>query len=255
VFNADGNLRFQLDFPEQNISFRSKHYILKPSVNHFVLAKHSNAQSFDIIATTNTGRSPNFIARFSAKGELLGKMWHYGGMGSLLADSLFGQPGIMLGGIDDVDEDRGEKYGIAYLIDPDKIVGETESLASRGFGFPASLCENIIVRFPNCDMTEALHMGQVVSPISRNGHHEFIFSVWSYPDPTHTGAYFQFFSDDSLKFKEVKPSDNNIPLHAQLRAQGKVHSVLDQKYHENLKNGVRYWNGTSWQREWIMLNQ
>lgn len=255
VFNADGSRRFQFDFPTEEISFRNVKYSLKPEVCQIVPVSHSNAKTYDIIVESVTGRSPNFIARISSTGILLGKMWHFGGMSSLAADTLFRKPKILVGGLDDVDEEQGERRGIVYLIDPEKIVDETESLASCGFGFPTASCESIIVQFPSSDMNKALHLGQTVSSISRNGQHEFIFSVWSYPDPTLIGSYFQFFSDDSLKFKEVKPSDTNAPIHANLKAQGKIHSTLDQKYHENLKNGVRYWNGTSWQKGWIMLHQ
>ena len=253
VFNADGSQRFQLDFPSETLSFRNRNYSLKPSISQIILTNRSDAKAYDIIVSSMTGRSPNFVARVSSKGELLGRVWHFGGFGWLAADTLFRRPMIIAGGIDDIDEDRGEKRGIAYLIDPEKIVGETESLASRGFGFSAATCANIIIRFPTCDMYEALHQGQLVNHIDRYGPHVFAFQLFSYPSSD--GPSFQFFSDDSLQFKVVKPSDINTPIHASLKSQGKVHGALDQQYYEKLKNGIRYWNGTSWQREWIMLHQ
>jgi len=253
VFNADGSRRFQFDFPAEEISFKSKKYSLKPNICRIVPVIRSNMKIYDIIVTTNTGRSPNFIGRFSSKGALLGKMWHFGGLGFLTADTLFQRPMIIAAGIDDVGEERGGKRGIAYLIDPEKIVDETESLASRGFGFSAAICENIVIGFPSCDMSEALHLGQYVGQIDRYGRRLFAFQLRSYPSSD--GPSFQFFSDDSLRFKEVKPSDVNTPIYASLKSQGRVHSVLNQQYHDNLRKGIRYWNGTSWQREWLMLNQ
>jgi hypothetical protein len=250
VFNADGNQRFQFDFPSEEISFRTKRYSLKPRVNSIVPINHSNVKGCDIVVESVTGRSPNFIARLSSNGELLGKMWYCGGLSYLTADTLFRKPMIIAAGIYDVDE---ESRGIAYLVNPEKIVGETESLASAGFGFPVAVCEKMIIRFPSCDMYAVLHVGQFVMRI--NKHIPGVMGFDLFPYPNQNGPAFEFFCNDSLQFNEVKPSDVNTPIHSNLKSQGIIHSILNKQYHEDLKNGVRYWNGASWQREWTMLNQ
>jgi len=250
VFNADGRPRFQFDFPSEEISFRMKKYSLKPRVSSVIPIIHSDAKGYDIVVESVTGRSPNFIARISSKGELLGKMWFCGGQNYLMADTLFRKPLIIAAGIYDVDE---ESCGITYIVNPEKIVGETESQASHGFGFPAAVCENMIIRFPSCDMYKALHLGQFIMRINKHNPHVLRFDLFPYPSSD--GPFFQFFSNDSLQFKEVIALDINSVIHSNLKSQGKIHSVLDQQYHENLKNGIRYWNGASWQSEWTMLNQ
>lgn len=60
---------------------------------------------------------------------------------------------------------------------------------------------------------------------------------------------FQRDSASFVSFCHGGESSNTDRLHEELRRQGKITSTLDQAYLENLRQGVRYWDGSQWVKQ------
>jgi hypothetical protein len=60
-------------------------------------------------------------------------------------------------------------YGVMAVLDPSKIIGDTESKASLGFGFPAAECERYYLRFPRSDVDIALKSQSVPEILMKEG--------------------------------------------------------------------------------------
>jgi hypothetical protein len=52
--------------------------------------------------------------------------------------------------------------------------------------------------------------------------------------------------DFHFQVQDVKGSDLFRNAHRELKAAGKIASVLDNTYYEQLKKGILYWDGKQW---------
>ncbi|MDI6803588.1 MAG: hypothetical protein QME58_07050 [Bacteroidota bacterium] len=163
-------------------------------------------------------------------------------------------------GQNDVGEPDSLSYAVMCVLDPSKIVGKTEASESRGFGQPLSPAETYVIRFPLSDMniiwnTHA-YVGGIKATEINNVKTNTLWVRGTYGAGgigTGGNPTFEYIFDDNLKIIEVKYDSETLRLRQDFVSQGKLHGTFDQTYLENLKNGVRYWNGKEWQKEPTMV--
>jgi hypothetical protein len=252
VFSSTQELKFKHPYLER-VEFRGREYT-DPFGAHFLeVGDFSGSGSNEIIVKIDNVRSPNAVLRISGDGTVLGEYWHYGAIHALYSEDVNqdGKPEVILCGQNDVNEDAGERFAFLTVIDPARIVGKTESSCTPGFGFSRSSAELLYMRFPATDMNNALAASGFIPRVVTSGAGDSLTrSVWyvGATDPK-DALLFQYVLSKDFGCLEVKSTDRTDQLHEELARQKKVSGRLDAAYLENLKNGVRYFDGKEWRKK------
>lgn len=182
-------------------------------------------------------RFPTRLAVLDAKGELLGDYWHAGHLTDLLFLDLDGdgRKEILAAG---TNNEYGQ--GVLVVFDSADVRGSspqfTERYAWKDFG-PGS--ELHYIRIPRTDAELADYFPQdAISRIMALKSGEI--SVWS------GRSVIEYVFDRSLKIREVRSSHSFQVLHENARRAGKISSVSDAAYFEDLRRRVLYWDGSGW---------
>lgn len=209
----------------------------------------------EMIAPATNIHSPCVISRLDAQGNLIGEYWHFGyltGINSVDLDK-DGRKEIVCCGVNDAQGPNGS-YGVIVVLDPTGIVGKVESCRTPGFGFAHSRAELYYIRLPVSDIEKAenlvgSHHHMTAVPYENQN----ALSFW-YLEGTH-GAGLEYILSEQMRVLAVNTSSVWENLHADLVQQGKVTGKIDKDYLENLKAGVRYWDGKEWSKEVVRVQR
>ncbi len=248
VYNKSGELRHTFEFPMVPVTFRGVHYDT-PFGAQDLLKLQMADKSWNIFLSLSNGRSPGMLARLDNKLKIVGEYWHFGNFRPYLLSMWGSRPAqIALVGANDIGDISGDRHQFLAIIDPYKIVGDGESSATRGFGYPASGAEEYYLRFPCTDLEKAA--GVSLAGMIEHDMNDSVFYVGLKTDfnmDKHNSFGFDFVIDRrNMSIREVKFISPAEDTYAKLKREGRLHGTLDKKYLENLKNGVRYWNGSAW---------
>ena len=158
---------------------------------------------------------------------------------------------MILAGVNDARDSAGISFPAIVVLDPLKIIGMSESSASRGFGFDKASAEMYYIRLPEPDVYRALGGKGGVRVLKADADQWLTFLVQRQRDDP--GIEFVFSRD--MVLKEVKLSDGFDQIHEKLLKEGKITSALDGSYLASLKRGVRYWDGQMWRNEVMTVRQ
>jgi hypothetical protein len=249
VFDFKKEIKLQPDLKASEVTYRGMPYDagFEPIVP-FVLSPPARKTKEILVSATN-GRSPMFVARFDNHGNIMGRMWHYGTLGSQYLVDLHGDGtmSMILCGVSDVDEKTTGPGSVIVVIDPMKLIGETESSATRGFGKGVSNSEIYYILLPQTDISAAQKSILCVRTLERTNENVLRFSAFG----TEQGdsEQFEFIFSRDFRILEVKSSTLSDRIRTILANEGKISRVPDDKYVEDLKSRVRYWNGQRWVKE------
>jgi len=223
------------------VEFRGVRYFDRMDAFPLVILPDSTGKGVEIIVAASSGRSPTVIARLDAKGSILGEYWHFGTLSGLYAFDLDGdgRKELIASGTNDMNDVLGDAHtsqAVFVVIDPWKLVGRSESRATRGFGFSATDAERAYIRFPHSDMEEALRVSSGVRIVRHMVDSLFLVEVKS-EDVMNTPVLEYFFSD-ALRLVLVKSKDVNAAIHARLKREGKIGSTLNEAYLKRLGDAV-----------------
>jgi hypothetical protein len=254
AFDSNRTIKLQVEFSGIDVSFRGQGYDATFAPLFPFILSYSNRKDKEILVAASNGRSPMFVTRLDNHGTKLGRVWHYGVLGSQYLVDLDGDGNkeFILCGASDVDEKRTGPGAVIVVIDPRKIVGETESSATRGFGLTLTDCELYYILIPQTDISIATNSKLTVTTLESDEEDVLRFSA--YGATAGDSEQFEFIFSRDLKILEVWSSTQTDLLHANLKKEGKVSSVRDQKYLDDLKRRVKYWNGQKWVSEHVMVN-
>ena len=255
VFGSDKRLMFEKDFPEPNVDYRGRKYSATFVASASLVLPYPGGQINDILAVLSNQRSPMFVARMNIHGKVVGEMWHYGAVGSeyLVDHDGDGNKELILCGTNDVDEEKTGPSSIMAVLDPKKIAGMTESSATRGFGFEATDCELYYILVPETDISRALDSRLVIKALQPVSENVLRFSAFGAAEGD--TQQFEFVFSRDFRLLEVRSSTASALLHSRLKKEGKLSSILDDKYLDNMKRRVKYWNGQNWVSVHTMVNQ
>ena len=245
VYDSKGKFEKYVQLPTPIENFRSHSYS-----NDFratqLMAIRDSGQLKEILCVMDNTRSPTCLIRFDRGLNVLGTYWHFGQFKIYnLHSEKRGKEQIGLVGTNDVDDIKGKDFSFLAILDPDKIVGESESTLSPGFKLSPSTAEQFYIRFPISDMAMALHVRDFASRLEIPSDSTFSVDV-SVPNPTFTGMFEYYFNDRDFSVVDLKYSQDAVQFHSKLKAEGKISSVFGEHYLENLRKGVLYWDGIHW---------
>jgi hypothetical protein len=165
---------------------------------------------------------------------------------------------IIMGGINDTADTVNvdspvQLFPVIVVIDPEKVIGNKRSVSASGFHLPESDAEVYYIRLPLSDMEYARKVEASVISILTQQQNTIPVCVESGP-LGELPTQFEYVFDRTMVIREVKTTNMTETAHARLVAEGKITCKLDKVYLENLKNGVRYWDGREWRMEAVRVN-
>lgn len=248
VIDSRGDVVKKFTFGNLNVAYRGVHYDT-PFGPVAIFKEHMPDGKLNLFVTGNDVRSPTFLARLDSHLRVIGKYWHYGSINAYPVDGYDGSPKeIVVTGCHDVDDIEGKDYDFMSILDPSKLVGDQESSATPGFGLKTSSAELYYVRFPLTDLERATGKRLTVA-LEREPRDSVLYvgltSDANMAAPKAFGFDYVFRRKD-MSVREVKFIMPAVRTYAEFKREGKVHGTFDERYLENLKDGVRYWDGKEW---------
>jgi hypothetical protein len=188
------------------------------------------------LITAHQPHSPSSLVVLNCFGKVLGEFTNFGRIHDIAyADTdADGQKDVLIAG-------QNDEYGKGFvaLFNSARISGaspQTDKYACRD-------CETgsaeYYLLFPRTDVDKILKFDkEEIDEIHfiRENRLELLTRT--------SRIYFEL--DFGFRVQDVKGSDIFRRNHRELKAAGKVTSVLDDAYYEALKRGVLYWDGTAW---------
>jgi hypothetical protein len=192
---------------------------------------------FDIfLATGHQPHSPSGLVALDCRGKVMGEFVNWGRIHDIVCADFDsdGPKEILIAGQNDE-----YKRGCVALFDPGQISGSSP----QGEAYTCESCgpgsEKYYLLFPRTDVDLALKEDKVsISEIHLLKNNRIEIS------PRMPHVFFEL--DCDLRVQDIKGSDAFRLQHRELRAAGKISSVLDDAYYEELKKGVLYWDGEQW---------
>ena len=255
VYGSDKSILFQNQFMGTKVDFLSSHYQSDFYFEGVLVNKFGENDEKEILTGADNGRSPWFLARFDAEGKLLGRFWHFGQMGRQYDVRLNGSSKryVLLCGVNQIRDIEKDQFAVVEVIDPQKIVGDAEASATRGFGFDVSTAELFYIRIPESDMETTLGLTPAQPILLSTDNEQQIRIVTSRKAADGELPCFEYVLSRDMHMQDVKFENQDIGIHAALKKAGKISSIFDRIYLEKLKNGIRYWDGRSWKKEWTKV--
>ena len=233
VFYYKENAYRNIFFPSSFVPFQTKLHEL----NFIVLA--------------DCGRSPNKVVRMDGNLNILGTYWNYGKLTGcrIMQDGITGKNILAVAGNNDVNDMDSGREPVLIILDPEKLVGNSESSATQGFGVKISNAELYYLRFPKTDMEIALNSRTASSIFGAHVKSEIEVNV-----KTEMIGFNYTFSLNNLEVLSVKFNAPTETTHNKLKFEGMIHSTFNQHYLENLKSNVEYWDGEKWNKRVTKVN-
>jgi len=260
IFSYDKRLLREIPFHE-DINFRGIQYESNLSSDLILVDKFKSNADNEMIVSANGRHSPCLIARLDSRGNVLGKYYHFGFISFMKSVDINndGNKEVILCGSNDIDDDKRLQTPVIIVVDPGKIMGKTEAVESKGFGLQPSDAEIFCISLPLTDMDTVLNSnGRVglVDPINFNGQDALNYrrcGSYTFNNFARTVPEFDFIFSKDMHIIDAKLTTETSRLRDELVSQGKLKGTIDHAYLDNLKNGVRYWDGKEWRKEWTMV--
>jgi hypothetical protein len=252
IYFSDQKLLQEIPFG-RSINYRDREY-QNDFTSDGVFVDDFNSGDKEIFVLTKNIRSPSIVTRLDKNGNILGEYWHFGFIMDLCALDVNDdrKKEMVFFGVNDVSDTNHQEFPMITVLDPKKIVGEIESQCSPGFGLTRSEAEYFYIRFPRSDMDDVLYMTPSPQGISFIDDKSIRFTTQSKINERQILNFDYFFTHD-LKPIQVKSNNGTDQIHYNLVQQGKLKGKIDQAYLDNLKNGIRYWDGKQWRKEWTRV--
>ncbi len=255
IYNAEGCLLRRISFDTPFHYEEKSNYTFKFNPGAFVVRRNEEGAQEIFIAAANNGRSPGFIARLNSRGDQIGRYWHFGNLGIMYSADVNsdGKEEIVAVGINDVDDEKELSWPAIVVLDPSNIVSDKKSKTASRFSFPFSDAELYYVRLPLSDINVALKLNASVGSLDISRSDVFNFAVTGNASEDNFSFQFQYIFSRDMSPLEVKSSTASDRTHALLVQAGKLTGTIDKQYLENLRQGIRYWDGKEWRKEVVRV--
>jgi hypothetical protein len=261
IFAFDGKLIASRDF-DTKVAYKGNSYKSDYALGNLIVDSFSSNKHKEIFVTTQVEQSLSSLTRIDIQGRTIGEYWHYGTVNaSVLNAYQSSKKYIILCGKNDVQENTSNSFPIIIILDPVKIIGKSESSVSPGFGFDRSAAELYCIRLLPSDGTSEQNGDYYVDYFDEGmGGDKDALSFWIKSIRSDASIRYEYIFSRDMKLLNIKSPMGLNKSNERLANKGSsVHKAvtLDQ---QNLKNGVRYWDGKEWRKEWtkvknIVLNR
>jgi hypothetical protein len=250
VYDDNNELLFEYA-PTERVRFRERIYDERFFTRIVDIMKNNETGEKLIVVTSSSGRSPSCINILSTSGKVLGAYYHFGDLATMFRDTLTdGKEYLFLAGTCDIEEFEKKKYSsyaVFIVIDPSKIIGNTEASHTPGFGYPTSTGEIYYVRLPLSDIDLASDAFRASALKASQSNNAIIMRTNS--GDADKSWDFDYTFDRNLVVQVVKTSDGTYQIHESLIKSGKITSMIDSAYLNDLKKRVEYWDGSEWKAQ------
>jgi hypothetical protein len=244
IFDEKGILKDKSTFPFQKVQYKTKQYETEfiPMCVLFGGNKQKN-----LFVSFQNGRSPSVIVRYDENGNILGTYWHYGQLPNMMFFDANhdGIDELILNGINDTEDETARSYAVTVVLDPDRIIGNSESSATKGFGFVSSDAEEHYIRYPNPEII----LRSTVNLFAKNELYkegDKVFRVLTEAIVKEAEVAIEYYFDSLMAVTDAKFAGQTLIQHNQLYKEGKLKQPINEQYIKSLKESVLYWNGSQW---------
>jgi hypothetical protein len=221
----------------RNVEFGGRKYSFDFRIDGFEPFDIDDDGNLEIILFAfHNPHSPSQLLILDTNGMVIGDFFNFGQIHDFLCCDIDGdgKKELLVAG-------QNDEYGKGCLIvfDPARVSGGSPQVIEYPGESLTPGTEKYYVLFPRTDVDRVLNplkesMHRVV--LLQDGRIQVIAGA--------SNLYFEL--DPDLRLQDVKGSDFFRDRHRELKAAGKISSVLDDAYYEALKKGVLYWDGTEW---------
>jgi hypothetical protein len=250
IFDAQGKIKKEIQPPFQTIRYISKKY--DTEYNPSTVLFGGNQQKNFYISYEN-GRSPSIIARYDGQGKIVGTFKHFGQLSGMLFYDVDhdGKNELILNGINDTEDETKRSFAVTVILDPDKITGDCESSATKGFGLPSSSAELYYIRYPIPEIIQQSTINLIAKNTFSKGDKEFRVLCEGVVDKTSVAI--EYFFDSTLAVRDVKFASQTLTHHNLLYKQGKLSQPITEQYIRSLKEAVLFWDGATWGKKPVRI--
>ncbi len=240
-FNADGTERWRYAVHRQvtigGESYTDNYRIYQMLIGDF----ERNGAPGVILSASQDPWFPNVLIRLNANdGAYVSEYWHPGVMRYVVQRDLNGD------GIDElIMAGQNNRFGRACLVvlDPRRITGHSpvpEKYIPPGMPKGQEL---FYLMFPPSDLKERWVdiTNQVIKLETREGG---LLEVAVMEPLYDYHAELYYYLDSTMTCERVRASDHFTAVHMRYEKQGRFTRALDDKYYEDLRSGVLYWDGS-----------
>jgi hypothetical protein len=238
------------------VRFHDVEYPPEFSIGALLVVESDTPGSRDIVALAKGFRSPCCLVRLDRSEKVLGEYWTFGHMNGLNSVDLpGGGRGVVLCGVNDAGEAQAVDscYPVVTVLDPARIVGTTESVLSRGFGYEPSGAEVCCIRFPRPDLSGIPNIvsnkfGFICQSIAQDGSLTFVCTS---PTSDQRPDFFYTF-DRNLRLQSLWLDSNSREFVLEHHSLYNTNQKLDE-YLKQLEHAVRYWDGKRWVKDYVLI--
>jgi hypothetical protein len=179
---------------------------------------------------------PTQLVALSSHGELLGEYWHSGHLSEFAFDDLDGD-----GKMEIIFAGLNNEYGKGCLVvfEVDDLHGSSPQMEEE-FRCPelGRGSEKFYILFPRTDVDLIAHPVEAIGriDIQKNMRLSLVAAI----------SRILFILNPELAVENVVFSHGFMQMHQEGVLAGKLKSTLDEKYRENIKNGILYYDGRGW---------
>lgn len=246
-YNSDGSERWRFPFHRRMVfgadSISDSYVMSVMRVGDFF---HSGELEIAAIAHHEPSFPCALILLRARDMELLGEYWHPGYVHTVTNRNINGVTELLLGG-----ENNALDQAFLAILDPREVAGygpTAESLKPTGIQ-PGK--EKYYILFPRTDLKVFASHNRNALTVLANETGDLVhaaISEWVGEAPYAVEYYF----DWSMKCVKVEQSDKFVTLHERLESEGKLKTVPKEKYNENLRSGLLYWDGEKFVKQAVM---
>jgi len=223
-----------------SVTFRGEAYNAYFGISGMISEPNREGKSKELFVGAADARSPFCLYRLDYAGIILGEFWHFGHLGGWYRVSLRrdGQTQLVLCGLNDVDDVNNGSFPAILVLDQHKLLGRIESSASKGFGFPSNECElyYIKVERPGIEKRSGGKALFVSMRVEQDSSMTFVYN--NGVDPYLPIFFLNF--NRNLELRDIWTED----LTRQVVFKNDNAAV--ETAIEELKSGIRYWDGERW---------
>ncbi|MDI6803914.1 MAG: hypothetical protein QME58_08710 [Bacteroidota bacterium] len=239
-YTPDGDERWTYKFNRQ-MTFGNNVFDDTYQFGKFLVGDFEKNGSFEIIAYIHHGGwYPTAIIKIdAAEGKLLNEYWHSGNIHGLINRDLNND------GIEEIiatGENNGFNLASLFVLDPLNFQGHSpapEEYTPKDISIGN---EKYYLLINRTDFKKyASHPRNRVRGMRFTSDGDLIVSVTEEIDKTEYSCIYLF--DQTLKCISIDGEDKFVTLHNKYVADGRLSKKLDEQYFEDLRKGIRYWDG------------
>jgi hypothetical protein len=248
VFDNVDHERWQKLF-STGFRYRDRKYTSDFQATSFAVVPSASGKGSEIICIAENAFSPAYISRIDPNGNILGEYWHFGHFNGIYAVDVTGdhKKEIVVCGMNDLADSTHDEFGVIMVLNPYKISGKSSASLVDGYGLPHSDAELYYIRIPWVDLNRYYHQKLQPENFQFSGDGSLLFNLSTGNPDNADYFWFQVHFAHDMTPIEIRSGDNTDKLHDKLVGEGVLTGRIDSLYLAEMKRGIRYWDGSSWQ--------